>query len=479
MTTTYNLFGIGQQSKSSNLTAQHRLNMYFDIQTYADKSQVAAIGTPGLVRYCYNGNEVSRGIHFMESINRTFSLHGEKLYKISPGGAAILAATLTAGDNNGYVTFANNGVELCIFTGIRAYIMNTTTNVFADITASLPYVTTPLVDLAGNSVTFLDGRFIAARPSTGQFYYSGLYDGLTWGALDFATAESNPDNLQAVIADKGNLCLLGTSTIELWTNSGDQAFSFTRINAAPSEGGLAARWSLSKIKGNVVGLFRDRSGGLSVCVLDGYTLSPVSNYDTEYLFNNYTSPSDAVGFAYTLNGLSFYQITFVTEGITWLYNFESQGWSQLKSTGYDRHLGNLCAAFNNDLLITSAIDGAIYRLDADIYTDDGATIAREITGAHVFEKTMNKMTIRRLRVDLEGGVGGNSDPVVMLQISRDKGHTWGNELWTTFGKVGEYAKYAEWRRLGLARDWVFKLRITDPVKCVIIAAVIEGEMLNK
>jgi hypothetical protein len=30
-----------------------------------------------------------------------------------------------------------------------------------------------------------------------------------------------------------------------------------------------------------------------------------------------------------------------------------------------------------------------------------------------------------------------------------------------------------WRSLGMARDWVFKLRITDPVKVVITNAAIE------
>jgi hypothetical protein len=67
----------------------------------------------------------------------------------------------------------------------------------------------------------------------------------------------------------------------------------------------------------------------------------------------------------------------------------------------------------------------------------------------------------------------------MLSISRDHGHTWGRELVTSFGKTGEYRKRAEWRKLGQARDWVFKLRITDPVKVVILGAVMEGQELNK
>jgi hypothetical protein len=93
------------------------------------------------------------------------------------------------------------------------------------------------------------------------------------------------------------------------------------------------------------------------------------------------------------------------------------------------------------------------------------------------------MTISRLRVDMEGGTGlltGQGEtPSIMLQVSRDGGHVWGNELWTTFGAQGQYTKRAEWRRLGMARDWVFKLRITDPVRVVIIAAIIEHKELNK
>ena len=58
----------------------------------------------------------------------------------------------------------------------------------------------------------------------------------------------------------------------------------------------------------------------------------------------------------------------------------------------------------------------------------------------------------------------------MMQISRDGGHTYGNELWVSFGRVGQYKARANWRRLGRARDWTFKFRITDPVPTVFVGA---------
>ena len=84
---------------------------------------------------------------------------------------------------------------------------------------------------------------------------------------------------------------------------------------------------------------------------------------------------------------------------------------------------------------------------------------------------------------MEGGVGDLSvtagNPTVMLTISRDGGHTWGSELWTSIGELGHFHRRAEWRRLGWARDFVFKIRMTDPVKFVLIQGVVEASEASK
>jgi hypothetical protein len=69
-------------------------------------------------------------------------------------------------------------------------------------------------------------------------------------------------------------------------------------------------------------------------------------------------------------------------------------------------------------------------------------------------------------------IGAN--PQVMLQISKDNGKTWGPERWTSLGKIGAYRDRVEWRRFGKARDWTFKLRLTDPVKPVFTFADVNG-----
>lgn len=64
-------------------------------------------------------------------------------------------------------------------------------------------------------------------------------------------------------------------------------------------------------------------------------------------------------------------------------------------------------------------------------------------------------------------------PQVMLQISRDGGHTFGQESVREFGQAGEYDKRTFWNRLGSGRDIVPQIVVTDPVPARIIDAYLE------
>jgi len=85
--------------------------------------------------------------------------------------------------------------------------------------------------------------------------------------------------------------------------------------------------------------------------------------------------------------------------------------------------------------------------------------------------------ISLLYLDMETGVGlqtgQGSNPMIMLQSSKDNGRTWSAERWTSLGAVGTYLTRVLWRRFGSARDYVFKIRMSDPVKFVITDGAIK------
>jgi hypothetical protein len=457
------IFGQATKSRSPVVSSQRRVNMY--LEQNDDKTQLVAYGIPGSTLAYNLGVNPVRG--WQEIVDNLYAVHGDSFVEIN-GTTVTLLGTL--GTASGRVSIANNGLQMMIVDGVYGYIYTFATGAFVKITD---------IDFPGacRTVTFLDGYFIVNKNATGQFYISKLYDGLVWNALDFATAESNPDALRVVFSDHGQLILLSRLSTEFWVNTGEVDFTFSRISQVTSEFGIAANWSITKFNGSVVWLARNREGGVQVVKMSGSSPESIMTPDISAIFDAYTTVNDATGFSYTHNGHPFYQINFPTEGESWLYDGSMGLWSQLISYGQTRSRYDLCVNFLDQVYFAGFNNGRIYKLDDNVYTENGRPIESELISKHVFNG-LSRFSIQALQVDMESGVGlstgQGSDPQIMLQISKDGGHTWGNERWATMGKIGEYKSRARWLRLGQARDWVFKFRISDPVKRVILGAYIIG-----
>lgn len=60
-------------------------------------------------------------------------------------------------------------------------------------------------------------------------------------------------------------------------------------------------------------------------------------------------------------------------------------------------------------------------------------------------------------------------PEVMLRVSTD-GVTFGNEMVAPLGGVGEFDTCVRFHDLGVGRDWVFEISVSDPVLSGIMGA---------
>lgn len=68
-------------------------------------------------------------------------------------------------------------------------------------------------------------------------------------------------------------------------------------------------------------------------------------------------------------------------------------------------------------------------------------------------------------------IRSSANPQIYLDYSKDGGFTYSTpQLPRSLGHSGEYLTRLRWLRLGQAREWYFRLTITDPVQRVIIAA---------
>jgi hypothetical protein len=103
---------------------------------------------------------------------------------------------------------------------------------------------------------------------------------------------------------------------------------------------------------------------------------------------------------------------------------------------------------------------------------------RELVTRHG-SSDFNMITVAEFFLDMETGVGlqsgQGSAPQITLDVSKDNGRTWSNPRLLSVGAVGKYMTRVIARRFGSARDFVFRIRMTDPVKFVVTegAAVVQ------
>ena len=452
--------GVGFFGKSPNVTAQTRKNMYLDIQPEGDKVRVSAHPTPGLELFVSFGDTPARALY--EHGDFMYVVHRGTLWEVNNAGVKTSRGTLDT--TSGRCSIIDNGLQIMLVDGQFGYTYTPSTTTFAKITDG-DFSTSP------QTVTFNNGYFVVTEDGTGKFWVSALYDGTAWDALDFATAESHPDNLLRVEEDNGDIVLFGEKTTEFWVTSGQLDFAYQRLAGTEMQWGLAARWSVAKFDNSLMFLGKSRQGEVKVMFLNGYQPITVSNSDLEKIFNSDTN-SNATGFSYMIDGHSMYQINFPALDRSFLYDGTTKAWSEV-SSGTSRHRGEIFTEFVADKYISDYTTGDIFRLKSGVYDDNGSTVIREITGRH-YEKGLDYFTVKQFTLDCEMGVGlatgQGSDPQVMMQYSIDNGHTWSEELWTSVGKIGEYEGRAEWWRLGRGRDFLFRVRMSDPVKWVVTGA---------
>lgn len=467
MTSPIQLFGLGQQGKSPNVTAQTRVNLYAEIAYEGDKSRVAYYPTPGTSLFSTVSASPVRGMHASTSFDDLYAVSYGALYGITPGGLASNLGALTT--VSGAVSMADDGTRVLIVDGVAGYYWNTVTTTFSTIVdADFPSGAT--------SCAFLAGRMLANVPGTGAFAWSDLYTA-TWPTLNTATAESSPDNLVALFVNAGQLMLMGGATTEWWATTADANLPYAPVQGAVVEWGLAAPLALCKFgASSVAWLGRNRLGQVQVVQADGYQVRPISIPDIDYLINNYTAVDDATMYSYMLGGHPMLEISFPSANKTWLYDGRSEAWSQLTTANLGRHFTQYGVAYRGKMRVSDYATGEIYTLEPDVYTDNGQTIRRSIIGKHIFQG--DPMSVSEMWIDMEMGVGvqngQGSNPQLMLRTSKDGGHVWSNELWSGFGPTGVYQRRAVFRRLGRARDWLFELSCSDPVKTVFIGAFMEA-----
>jgi hypothetical protein len=392
------------------------------------------------------------------------------------------------------------------------YVLSGTQTVGSETMYALNFSVMPTSDGAfsgADVVDVVDNYFVYNDPQTQKWAASNILSPITYG-LSFASKFTGPDNLVSLICDHGQVYLLGETTSEVWADQGLFPFAFQRIPGSSSQHGIAAAFSVAKLGNSFAYLSKNNRGQSEIVMMNGYFPQKISTHAVENtLVNQYVA--DAVAYTYQQEGHECYVISFPTLDLTWVYDFSTQLWHKWlwvdTSNVFHRHRSNCHATFQNLNLVGDWENGQIYQLDPNNYTDNGNEIRRLRRCPHLVTD-LQRQYFAELQIQFQPGVGlsGNilgstsptqavagigvagiaiagltgiatqgADPQAMLRWSNDGGSTWSKENWTSIGTQGAYKNRAIWRRLGQARDRIFEVVVTDPIKAVIVSANLKAE----
>jgi hypothetical protein len=461
------------ESESLPISAQECINWYPNIVQTAGLSQETLFGTPGINQLATSGTvgEINRGSHVKNGL--PYFVNGNTLYGLTrtidgDGVETFNTVSLGAVEGSGGVSMADNGTQLMILVpGGKGYIY--------DEDAGTPFLEITDLDFTANGnpqyVVFIDGYFACTTDSK-KWIISALNDGNNWDALDFSSAESDPDDIVAPVVFRNQIFITGSETTEAFQNVPNGAgFPFVRSNIFIEKGCFAP---LSLIAAH--NTFMMIGGGVNespaIWQFTGSSFQKVSTTAIDNVLSGFSDEIIEESFSFTYSDKGAYFIGFTIDDFTFVYDVVSQRWhereSNINSSDVRWRVNSLVTAYGR-VLVGDSQDGRVGELDSDIYTEYGDNI-RRVIATQPFSEMGRSIKVPMIEITIESGVGNSDrpDPKISMDVSRD-GKTFTYERSRSMGKVGEYNRRAVWYKNGrFPRFAVFRFKMSDPVRPVII-----------
>lgn len=181
---------------------------------------------------------------------------------------------------------------------------------------------------------------------------------------------------------------------------------------------------------------------------------------------------DAFAFTYQEDGHLFYQLTIPSRNKTWCFDISTQAWHIRRDYNFDRHRAECKTFFDSKTLVGDFQSGRIYQMTQKYFTDDNEPIVREFV-LPTLNNGREFLTINSFELDMTTGVFNGDEPIGSLVFSKDGSKTWSNQKFSNMGALGNYLTRVKWNRLGCARQFDIKCKISAPIEIDVGGAWVE------
>lgn len=465
------------EAKSLVSEAQRCVNLYGERNPPDASFPYTWYPTPGLTLLATVTPETGNGWRqlWYASNNKFYGVCGSSVYSIDKTWKTTKLGDMYS--SSGFVSMIDNGQYVVIVDGSKyGYKIDLSNDTFSLMSDS--------AFVGSNTLGFVDGYLVFNSPGTQEWYIS-LVNEINFDATDFASKSGYSDLLAAVGVTKRYVYLFGQQTTEVWFDAGDTPFPFDRLPGVFMQFGCASAASIAQMDGDLYWLAQSPQGKALVARSKQFNAEQISTFALDNEMQGYPDLNQAIGFTYQIEGHFFYVLIFPESDVTWQYDLSTQQWNQLSWVDEDgtlhRHRANCFSNAYGSPVVGDWENGNLYLWDQNAYTDNGNPIPRIRSFPHAVDESSNRIHYREFIANMEvgNGVGTNVEVPVFLRWSDTRGVSWGNAVKRSLGREGEYITSVQWQRLGMARDRVFEISWSSPVKTALLGAWVEAVSNNQ
>ena len=460
------------QSPSPTLSIQRCINWIPTVMEKAALNQTALLQPSGVVLTTQTDLGACRGSHEMADV--PYFILGNSLVSMTETGVLTNHGTISGSVR---ASTADNGSKLTIVVpGGDAYVFNAATNVLTQITD---------VDFqTSDSVRFYRGFFVFTTTDGKQLFVSNLNTPLTFDALDFGSAEGDPDRIITQVVDHDELSVIGSQTTEVFRNVGGVGFPLQIIPGAFTQKGAHSKYGAVKFdstylfigggENELSAIWRQSSSSSAAKISTDAIDNAIQKFNKDEIAQSFTMTFSKKGqfFAvFSFNSTRIPSQTFVYNGTASALS-GSPVWFEFQ-TGIDDNSWRVNAIVKayGRLWCGDSIDGRIGELVDNVYTEYGNAVLRQ-AAFKPFSANDTTLFAGQLSATFQSGVGltvgQGSNPIARMDFSKNN-QTWSNEFSRSIGKIGEYGHETIWNKQGLIPKFrTIRFSVTDPINANLI-----------
>jgi hypothetical protein len=469
---------------------------------------------------------VGRGLYSSFNGNFMIAVIGPNVYKITTnpsGGLVKLSIGVLATDVGDVYMAENNNGEIAITDNVYVYVYNYLTS------AQIVQLNSTQFPFSNPGyISFQNGRLIIAITSSTNWVLSGFNNAMAWSkaAAFVGSLQTKPDKCQAVVPIPGggnNILVFGRNVIEQWQDVGNAKFPYQRASTSNIDFGCINPTTIAYLDNYVVWLGVNELSGPVLMVSSGGEPQAISTDGIDYQMGNLTDPTNCTGFLYKQDGHTIYQFTFLTDNLSYAYDFKTQMFFNVSDENLDYHIAREVVYYNNTYYFVSLNGGNVYEFDSSFTAaqysstdiriipriricpplrmpDQEMYIARSLsftiengqpniitqtiidteeTGFTIATESGNLIaTEDGTGIDTEGDdatpvIIQQSANVISLAVSRDGGQTYGTFWPQDMYATGQFRNRLNFQRVGQANDMTYQLRFNGPGRFLATNGVVE------